>query len=122
MQIFETAHAWAAGAAAVLTGVAVILGLLDGAGILHVRRLLDRLVIAVVVLLGIAAFLGPLLLIAVRPPTDMLHLLYAVLAIVAMPLARLESMRRRSTHAGWWIAAGGVITLAALVRLWATGA
>jgi hypothetical protein len=56
-----------------------------------------------------------------RGPADPLHFVYAMVALVALPVVRLEAMRRRSTRVGWWVCAGGLITLGALLRLWATG-
>lgn len=119
--MLATLHAWAATAAAILAALLVVLGLLDGAGVIRARRLLDRLILAALVAMAVAAFIGPLVLLTVRPPSDMLHLLYALVAFLAAPLARLESMRRHSARVGWWIALGGGVTLAALLRLRQTG-
>jgi hypothetical protein len=120
-------HAWLAAAAAVLAGGATVLGALSGLGVTGgrgARLWLDRLVLGVLAVVGANLLLGAaiaLLAAGGRGPADPLHLVYAVVALVALPAVRLEAMRRRSTRVGWWVCAGGLVTLGALLRLWATG-
>ena len=84
-------------------------------------RWLDRLIGLLMVLVAVAGFLGPILFLVVAPPAEMVHILWAGVALFAAPVARLESMRRRSTRVGWWVAAGGLVSLGSILLLWATG-
>jgi hypothetical protein len=119
--LFATLHAWVATAAAVVASLLVFGGVLDGLGAVHGRRWLDRLLIVLLILLGVALVLGPGIVVGLRPPSDPLHYVYAVLAVAALPAGRYVAGRRGSSRIGWWVAAGGIITLAALYRLWVTG-
>jgi hypothetical protein len=105
--------------------LATLAGAGMGLGALHGRQwlvLVDRLILGGLLLVAAALALGPVLVLARGVgPADALHLVYAVVALLAMPLARLEAMRRRSARLGWWVCAGGLVTLGALLRLWATG-
>lgn len=114
-------HVWAATAAVVVAALLVVLGALDGAGQVHARAWLDRLVIALAVLTLVAVMLGPGILIGVGPPASPLHFLFAAIAVLTVPAMRLEAERRRSGRVGWWVAAGGLVTLGALLGLWTSG-
>ncbi|HYO43646.1 MAG TPA: hypothetical protein VES19_10655 [Candidatus Limnocylindrales bacterium] len=114
-------HAWVATAGAVIAGLLVLLGALHGLGILAGRRWLGRLVVALVVTLGVAVILGPGIVIGVRPPSDPTHYLYAFVAVAAVPSAWYAARGSSPSRTGWWVAAGGLVTLAALLRLWGTG-
>jgi hypothetical protein len=114
-------HGWAGILAALLAASMVVVGALHGLGRVHGRRALDRLVLALLAATGVAAVLGIGVLIAVRPPSDALHLVYGAAAVLAVPAARTIAGMRRSPRLGWWLAAGGLVTLGALLRLWATG-
>ncbi len=50
-----------------------------------------------------------------------MHFLLAAIAVLTVPALRLVAIRKRSTHVGWWMAAGAVVTLLALLGLWQTG-
>ena len=120
-------HAWLAAAAAVLTVGATVIGALEGSGVARgraVRLWLDRLVLAVLAVVAANVLLGAgvaLLGSGGKGPADLLHLVYAMVALLTIPVLRLEAMRRRSARIGWWVCAGGLVTLGALLRLWATG-
>jgi hypothetical protein len=120
-------HAWLAAAVALLTVGATLLGALAGSGVARgraVRRWLDRLVLAVLAVVAANLLLGAavaLLASGGKGPADLLHLVYAMVALLTLPVLRLEAMRRRSARIGWWVCAGGLVTLGALLRLWATG-
>ena len=120
-------HAWLAAASAVLTAGATVLGALSGSGVARgraVRLWLDRLVLAVLAVVAADLLLGAgvaLLASGAKGPADLLHLVYAIVALLALPVLRLEATRRRSARIGWWVCAGGLVTLGALLRLWATG-
>ena len=58
----------------------------------------------------------------------MLHALYAGVAVVALPIARVVGARRdppagrtTSRGIGRWLVAGSLVTLGILLRLWMTG-
>jgi|tagenome__1003787_1003787.scaffolds.fasta_scaffold20693108_2 hypothetical protein len=128
MPAIAVIHAWLATAAAILAAGAAILGALVGlgaAGGRAARLWLDRLVLALLVVIGADVILGGLVAILGlgdrAGPADPLHLVYAMVALLTMPVVRLEAMRRRSARIGWWVCAGGLVTLGALLRLWATG-
>jgi hypothetical protein len=46
---------------------------------------------------------------------------YAAAALAAAPVARAVAAARASSRTGAWVAVGGLVTLAALLRLWGTG-
>ncbi len=114
-------HVWAATAAVVVAALLVLLGTLDGLGIVHGRAWLDRLAVVLGVATVTALLLGPGILIGVGPPASPLHYLFAATAVLAVPGLRLEASRRHAVRTGWWMAAGGVVTLGALLGLWSTG-
>jgi hypothetical protein len=114
-------HGWIGVLAALLAAAMVVLGVLDGLGRVHARRGLDRLVLALLAATGVGAIVGIGVLVGVQPPSDGLHLVYGIVAVIAVPVARLIAGMRRSARLGWWLAAGGLVTLGALLRLWATG-
>jgi hypothetical protein len=124
----DVLHAWLASGAAILATGAVVLGALvalGAAGRRAGRRWLDRLVLALLVVVAADVVLGGLVGILALGgrvgPADPLHFVYAMVALLAVPVVRLEAMRRRSARLGWWVCAGGLVTLGALLRLWATG-
>ena len=122
--VLAVVHAWIAAGAAIAAAAMVVVGVVDALGLVPAagaRRWLDRLLLALLALVAATAMLGPLLVVLVRPPADWLHLLYAVLALAAAPTARLIAARRGSARIGAWVAAGGLVTLGALLRLWMTG-
>ncbi len=125
MPTLAQVHAWLAAGAAIAAVLATGAGVALGAGAAGGRRWLvaaDRLILALLVLVAAAIALGAgLALGRGAGPSDPLHLVYAGVALLAMPVLRLEAMRRRSARLGWWICAGGLVTLGALLRLWATG-
>jgi len=121
-------HAWLAAAAAVIAAAAALLGALAGLGIARGRGMrlwLDRLVLGVLVVVAVDIALGAVAALLVTSgrvgPADPLHLVYALVALLVLPLVRLEAMRRRAARTGWWVFAGSLVTLGALLRLWATG-
>jgi hypothetical protein len=115
-------HAWLATASAVIAGLVVVLGTLDGAGLVRARAWLDRLVVVLFVTLVAVVLLGPGIVVGIGGPADPLHFVYAAVALVAVPLLRFLAARRESAGAGWWMAAGGLVTLGMLYLLWQSGA
>jgi hypothetical protein len=114
-------HAWVAVAGAVVAVVLVVVGVLEGAGLGRVRGWLDRLAAILFVTMVAAVLLGPGIVAGVGMPSSPLHFLLAAIAVLTVPALRLAAIRRRSTRVGWWMAAGGALTLIALLSLWSTG-
>ena len=117
-------HLALAVAAAIVAAALVVLGLVDAAGLVtgpRSRRWLDRAILALLLVTAAAAIVGPLVLLVVGPPREWLHLVYAAAAFAAAPVARAIAAARGSSRTGAWVAVGGLVTLAALLRLWGTG-
>jgi hypothetical protein len=114
-------HLWVAIAGVIVVGILVVVGLLDGAGIVTARRWLDRLATLLFVMMVAAVLLGPGIVAGVGMPSSPVHFLLAAIAVLTVPAVRLLATRRRSTRFGWWMAAGAVLTLLALLGLWSTG-
>lgn len=114
-------HAWVAVAGAVIAGVLIVVGVLDGGRIGRARRWLDRLAAILFVTMVTAVLLGPGIVAGVGMPSSPLHFLLAAIAVLTVPALRFVAIRRRSTHVGWWMAAGAALTLLALLSLWSTG-
>ena len=103
---------------AIGVALAALTGSLSGRS---VRRLTDRLILAALVAVAVAIASGLLLLVTGHSPTDPLHLLYAVVALAALPVARFAVPSVRSERRGWIVAGGGLILIGLMVRLLQTG-
>jgi hypothetical protein len=114
-------HAWVAVAGALVALLVVVVGVLDGARLVKARRWLDRLAAILLVAMVAAVLLGPGIVAGVGMPSSPLHFVLAAIAVLTVPTLRLVAVRRRSTRVGWWMAAGAVLTLVALLSLWSTG-
>jgi hypothetical protein len=117
-------HGWLANATAVVAVAIVAAGASAGLGILtgsRARRWMDRALLVLIAVVAAASVVGVIVLVAVGPPREWLHVVYAAVALWAVPVARAVGRARASTRIGWWVAAGGLVTLAALLRLWGTG-
>lgn len=114
-------HLWVAIAGVIQAGILVVVGLLDGAGMVAARKWLDRLATLLFVTMVAAVLLGPGIVAGVGMPSSPVHFLLAAIAVLTVPALRLVAIRRRSTRLGWWMAAGAVLTLLALLGLWSTG-
>jgi hypothetical protein len=114
-------HFWVAIAGAIAAGILVLVGLLDGAGIVTARAWLNRLSAVLFVTMVAAVLLGPGIVAGVGMPSSPVHVLLAAIAVLAVPALRFVALRRGSTHLGWWMAAGAILTLLALLGLWSTG-
>jgi hypothetical protein len=121
---FAQLHLALAVATAVVAASVVVLGVVSALGVVTAafgKRLLDRAILALLVVTAAAAIVGPLVLVLVGPPREWLHLVYAAAALAAAPVARAIGAARGSSRVGAWVAVGGLVTLAALLRLWGTG-
>lgn len=117
-------HAWLAVAAAIVAAAIVVLGALDAVRLFTgttARRWLDRALLVLLAVVAAGAVLGPFVLVLVGPPREWLHLVYAAAALAAAPVARAIAAARAPSRMGGWVAVGGLVTLAALLRLWGTG-
>jgi hypothetical protein len=114
-------HAWLA-AAAVLAGVAITVAAVAAvAGRTVSRRLLDRLLLALLGTAGLAAVTGPVIWLGGRPPADPLHIVYGAVAVLALPIARAAAGRRPTGIVARWLLLGSLLTMGALLRVWMTG-
>jgi hypothetical protein len=92
------------------------------------RTLVDALLVIVLTAIVAGAATGGVLLAVGPGPADVLHALYAGVAVVALPIARVVGARREppvgrsaSRAIGRWLVAGSLVTLGVLLRLWMTG-
>jgi hypothetical protein len=95
------------------------------------RFAVDRLVLAVVAIIGANDALGAALMAGGSRPADPLHLLYGVAAIVTLPLGWLLGGRRRPgpvagpavdrVRRDAWLVAATIVLLGIELRLFATG-
>jgi hypothetical protein len=112
-------HRWTA----IVAGVAV--ALLALAAVVSVavgrpsRAGLDRLVLLALGGLALASIAGIAVLVAVGPPTDGLHLLYAVLAPGAVVLGRAVG-GLRGTRGRLWLAGAAAVGVGLVIRLFLT--
>jgi hypothetical protein len=94
----------------------------------------DWFILAIAGTVAVTALVGLILWAATGGPEDGLHSLYAALALLTLPVARIlgsdaavseaaprGEVRVVSRRLGRWLLAGGLITVGALVRLWMTG-
>src|SRR5439155_3134230 len=85
------------------------------------QPLLDRLILGELVALALAVAAGALLLVTGHRPSDPLHLLYAVAALAALPVARFAVPSLRAGRRRWVVVVGAVALVALPVRVWRTG-
>jgi hypothetical protein len=123
----------------VLASARLIVGRPDRPVGLPLRAVIEWLVVAVPLLVALAGVVGLILLAGTGGPRDGLHAVYAVVAIVTLPLARVlgagpptdmvgepslagdspsDELTRRLAA---WLAVGALATLGALLRLTGTG-
>jgi peptidoglycan/LPS O-acetylase OafA/YrhL len=83
-------------------------------------RWIDRLIIATLGAVALAALAGAGVWVSQGPPADPLHLVYGALALIVLPVARYlghaGSIRRRSG----FVAVGCLVMAGVLYRLWTT--
>ncbi len=79
----------------------------------------DRAILAAVALVAVGALVGLLQLATGDRPDDPLHLLYAAVALLILPLARFWG--RLATRRGLAVGVGAVILALLLLRLFQTG-
>ena len=117
----ETLHAASAVATAACALAVGVLGLIAALTGRQFRLALDRLILVVLVVAGVAILTGPVLWWLGRRPGDPLHLLYAVAAAVVLPLARFVPPARDWRRRAGWLAAGGALVVGLVVGLAQTG-
>jgi hypothetical protein len=84
-----------------------------------VRFALDRAILAALALVMIGIVLGLVILVTGGRPADPLHLLYAAVSLVVLPIARFwDRLARRRPLA---IGIGGLIVVGLVFRLFQTG-
>ncbi len=100
-------------------GLVVILVVLGEVTHRPMRFARDRAILGVFVLVLVGAALGLVLLVTGPGPDDALHLLYAAVAVLVLPVARfLEPLARRRSLA---LGVAGVALALLVLRLFQTG-
>jgi hypothetical protein len=98
-------------------GLLAALGALGG----RPRRLaVDRAVLAALSVIALAVVSGLGMLLGGQRPHDLLHLLYAAAALLALPIARFGG-GVAARHRGPAVAIGGLLVVLLVVRLYQTG-
>lgn len=100
-------------------GTVAIVVILGAATHHPVRFALDRVILGVLLLLAIAVLSGLVILVTGARPHDPLHLLYAVLALLVLPVARFWD--RLSDRRALAVVVGSVVIIALVLRLFQTG-
>ena len=90
------------------------------------RWAVDRAVLAVLGGVIAAGLIGGILLVTGSRPADPLHYLYGPAALIALPVAiwigaRVSSAGSSRSRRDAWTAAGGLVLLGIVLRLFATG-
>ncbi len=85
------------------------------------RILIDRLLLAAVALLLLAGVTGLLVFATSRRLSDPLHLVYGLVVVAALPVARYLARQGTPRRRGSYMMAGTVVSLALLARLSMTG-
>jgi len=100
-------------------GLVVLLVVLGRATNRPLRFALDRAILGAVLLVAVGSVLGLVLLVAGPGPADPLHLLYALAALLVLPIARILDLppRRQAVAVG----IGAVILAILVLRLFQTG-
>jgi hypothetical protein len=104
------------GASAIAVVAVVITGRMAGR---DVRFALDRAILAALGFVAIGIVVGLVILATGGRPTDPLHLLYAAVALLILPIARFSD--RLAGHRLLAVGVGGVILAGLVVRLFQTG-
>ena len=83
----------------------------------------DGLALVVQAFIIVTALVGPLLLATGHQPGDILHFLYAIVGLGALPVALAIAMNRRATgpRRDRWLALGALVLVGVSVRLLQTG-
>jgi hypothetical protein len=114
-------HLWFA-VAAIAADLGLVAVSLVGVATRRWNRLLgDRLVLAVLGATGLAALLGAGVAVTSRAPSDALHFVYAVVALVVLPIARYIGRSGSDRRRAGWLALGSLVQLTVFVRLLQTG-
>ena len=93
---------------------------------LALSRVVDALIVIAAGLVVLALFLGPVLLAMGKRPNDMLHILYAFVAVFVVPASvalgiRAEHGSGKAPVRYGWIALGGVVLAAIAWLLFISG-
>ncbi|MGH2465596.1 MAG: hypothetical protein ACRDGI_09050 [Candidatus Limnocylindrales bacterium] len=127
-----TVHFWLAGAAALVTGALALaegwslLAIHRSAGTSNHRFAVDRLILLSALGLALTSLVGAVLLASGHRPNDSLHLLYAPLALIALPVGYGLAHRRPAraparTGRTAWLLVATLVLLGLELRLFMTG-
>jgi hypothetical protein len=117
----STLHFWAALVAIGVDLVLVVVTVIGVATRQWNRLVGDRLVLAALGATGLAALLGAGSVVTSRPPSDALHIVYGVVALAVLPIARYIGRAGSDRRRAAWLALGSAVQLAVFVRLLQTG-
>jgi hypothetical protein len=117
MAPIHLALAWAAVAAGIML---LAVALATAAGRTASYRELDAVILAQLAVTGAAAIVGLMLPVTGSAIRDPLHLLYAVIALVAAPIGRYAG-RGDARRIGRFAVVAGLVVLGSTLRLFMTG-
>jgi hypothetical protein len=114
-------------ALALVAGWSVVAGMRSSGRVDH-RFAVDRLVIVVFVMIAVAVATGLILLVTDRRPADILHFLYAAVALSLLPIGYVVGMRtsrpgssRLTRQRDSWATVTAILLLGIGLRLVGTG-
>lgn len=115
------AHGWLA-IVVLLAAVAALVGAIAlRAGRRDAHRWVDRAILAALAVIALDGLLGLGLVALGHAPTDLLHVVYGVAALVVLPVARWAERSADRRRRALWIAGGSLVLIGILVRLAQTG-
>ncbi len=114
-------HASGALGLAVVDAFVLAAAIALGLGARAARRWLDRAILVALVLAGINAITGLVMLASGSRPSDLLHVVYAAAALIVLPVARWAGRRPEPGRRAMWVAAGSLVLAGILLRLGQTG-
>jgi hypothetical protein len=85
------------------------------------RLLADRLVLAAIAVVAVAAASGLAVLVLVGPPSDALHFVYAAVALLGFPVVRYVARNAQPRRFSLFLGIAAVALLGVVARLWTTG-
>ena len=119
--MLSAVHAAAAPVVAVLAIALGVVAVIAARGRDAHRNAIDRLILVVLVVALAAGATGAVLLATGHRPSDPLHLLYAAVAVAALPIARFAGGSVRWTSRSWVLAGAAIVLIGVVLRLVATG-
>jgi len=117
----SAAHATLAIVVAVAAAATLVAAIALRAGSAPARGWVDRAILGALALVALDGLLGLTLVALGHAPTDLLHVVYGVAALLVLPVARYAGRTRELRRRALWVAGGSVVLLGILLRLAQTG-